>query len=234
MGKLGKYVKIGAFVLAFLILILLVINTIVLMKQNTLLRGGMLESASSHDTVLDNDGIFGYTAADFQQAVLGDTERLQKIEVLSVAVSDVATLSDAGFANLAIFSKVQYITFKGRAVYIVDLSGLTKRDVYADMENKTVELYIPHAQLENIDIPSDKIQFGDISRGILGFGDMNITPEQLADVQTEVKSRMEQELSESDMKAQADMFAEKTVWEIYQPVITALAPDFQLKIIFVD
>lgn len=49
-----------------------------------------------HDMTLENQGLFGYTAADFAEAVLGDARELKKLEVYSREVSDAATITNAG------------------------------------------------------------------------------------------------------------------------------------------
>ena len=39
------------------------------------------DSVADHDATIDNNGIFGYTAADFEEAILGDSSKLKKLEV---------------------------------------------------------------------------------------------------------------------------------------------------------
>lgn len=65
--------------------------------------------------------ILGYTAADFQDAILGDSEHLKKLEVYKINVSDAVQLTDTGLTNLKIFTKTQLLIFKGMATYTVDL-----------------------------------------------------------------------------------------------------------------
>ena len=44
------------------------------------------EPVEGHDMTIDNDSIFGYTAADFEEAILGDGSQLQKLEVYTQKV----------------------------------------------------------------------------------------------------------------------------------------------------
>ena len=53
-------------------------------------------AVEDRDLTLINHRIFGYKAADFAEAVLGDEEQLKKLEVYSREVSDVSTLTQAG------------------------------------------------------------------------------------------------------------------------------------------
>ena len=47
---------------------------------------------------MDNHGILGYTAADFQDAILGKSEQQKILEVYNIIVSDAVQLTDTGLA----------------------------------------------------------------------------------------------------------------------------------------
>ena len=188
----------------------------------------------SHDMVLDNDGIFGYTAADFAEAVLGDATQLKKIEVYEAKISDVVTLTDTGLINLNIFTKTQLITYNGIATYTVDLSQLTEDDFVVNEEEKTVVISIPHSECGTINIPSDEMEFGDIDRGWLAFGDISMTAEDSAGIETQARTRMDEKLVELNEAETADRFAVLTVWEMYQPIVSAVSPEYKLEIEFCE
>ena len=190
--------------------------------------------AEAHDLVLEDNGILGYTAADFQEAILGDSTKLKKLEVYSQEISDMAELTQSGLLNLSVFKKCQFITYNGTAVYTVDLSKLKKNSVTLDEEKLVVTLRIPHAKQERINIPSDKISFGDIKKGILALGKMNVTPQQMTQVQTEAENKMIEKLESSHAIDEADRFAKMAVWEIYQPMINKVATGYSLEVLFVD
>ena len=135
------------------------------------------EPLSDHDQTIENHGIFGYTAADFEDAILGESEKLKKLEVYSQEISDVSEISDTGLFNWAVFTKCQLITYNGEVVYTVDLGQLKASDIRFDEESKIITLIIPHAVQEEINIPEDQIQFGDTSKGLLAFGDIKMTVE---------------------------------------------------------
>ncbi len=184
------------------------------------------------DLVIEDHGIFGYTAANFEEAILGDPERKKKLEVYSAEISDVGTLTEAGLLKLGIFTKNQLITYHGTAVYTVDLSKLGSSDISYDNTDGTVTLRIPHAEREEINIPEDKIQFGDKTGGLLAFGEIKMTAEQAAEVQAEARARMEQKLDEENTAATADRFAKLSVWEIYYPIIRNVAKECSLIVEF--
>lgn len=189
-------------------------------------------AVEDHDLTLINHKIFGYKAADFAEAVLGKDEELKKLEVYSREVSDVTTITQAGLFKIKAFSKYQLITFNGKAVYTVDLSGLKKSDITLDEETKTVTMTVPTPVLEPINIPSENIQFGDVEKEALAFGNIKLTPEQQAEVETQAKDRILKKLEEENAIEDAKVAAQHSIWEIFQPVIAKMSSKYTLKIEF--
>lgn len=191
-------------------------------------------AVEDRDLTLINHRIFGYKAADFAEAVLGDEEQLKKLEVYSREVTDVATLTQTGLFNIKAFSKYQLITYNGTAVYTVDLRGLTADDITLDEETKIVTMKVPSPQLEPINIPSENIQFGEVEKEAFAFGNIKLTPEQQAEVETQAKERMLQKLESENVISDATAAAEHSIWEIFQPMISNLSSKYTLKIEFTD
>lgn len=190
-------------------------------------------AVEDHDLTLINHRIFGYKVADFADAILGDEEQLKKLEVYSREVSDVATLTQAGLFKIKAFSKYQYITYNGKAVYTVDLSGLSENDITLDEETKVVTMKVPAPVLEPINIPSEDIQFGDVQREtVFAFGDIKLTPEQQAEVETAAKDKMLEKLEAENVLEDAKAAAEHSIWEIFQPMISNLSSKYTLKVEF--
>lgn len=192
-------------------------------------------SVENHGLTLDNWGFFGYKTADFADAILGHEENLAKLEVYSQEVSDVATITQAGFAKIKAFSKYQFITYHGTAIYTVDLQGLTIDNFSLDKETKTLTLTVPDVVLEPINIPSENIEFGEVEKStFLAFGDIKLTPEQQANIETEAKKKMEVKLAEEQVVDSARLAAQHAIWELYQPIVSNIAPKYKLEIVFAD
>ena len=189
-------------------------------------------SVGDMDLTVTDHGIFGYKAADFSDVILGDTTLLRRLEVYSIRVSDVCTLEQTGLANLSIFSKVQYLTFHGTAIYTVDLRQLNEYCFVVDNDAHKVTVYIPHSSMTTLTIPASEIEFSDIERGWLAFGDIKITPEQQAAIEAEAQRKMEQKLLDDQVSQDADRFAKLTVWELFQPVVSSVAPGWTLEVEF--
>ena len=189
-------------------------------------------AVEDRDLTLINHRIFGYKAADFAEAVLGDEEQLKKLEVYSREISDVSTLTQAGLFKIKAFSKYQLITYNGKAIYTVDLSVLKADDITLDEETKTVTIKVPAPVLEPINIPSENIQFGEVEKEAFAFGNIKLTTEQQAEVETQAKERMLQKLEDEKVIEDATIAAEHSIWEIFQPVIANLSSRYKLKIEF--
>ncbi len=185
-----------------------------------------------HDMTLENYGFLGHTVADFEEAILGDSQKLKKLEVYKQEVSDVGTITDTGLFNLGMFTKNQVITYYGTAVYTVDLSKLSKADIVFNEEEKMITLKIPHAVQEDINIPEDKIQFSDPEKGLLAFGELKATPEQIMKVQAGARQKMQDKLDSDNVLEIADRFAKLSVWEMYSPIIKGVAKDYSLEVEF--
>jgi len=91
---------------------------------------------------------------------------------------------------------------------------------------------VPKPQLEPINIPSEEIQFGDVQRGTFAFGEIQLTPEQQAKVETAAKEKMVQKLEEEKVIEDATAAAEHSIWEIFQPMISNLSSKYKLQIEF--
>ena len=157
---------------------------------------------------------------------------MKKLEVMRQEVSDVSTVTETGLFNWSVLTKTMLITYNGTATYTVDLSKLRNSDIIFDEEEKMITIKIPHAVLEPINIPEDKIQFGDTNKGLLAFGDLKLTPEQAATIQAGAREKMIQKLKDDNVQETADRFAILCVWEMYSPIVKGVAKDYSLEVVF--
>ena len=85
---------------------------------------------------------------------------------------------------------------------------------------------------EEINIPEDQIQFGDTTKGLLAFGEIKMTMEQAAQVQSDARKKMQQRLDEDHIQELADRFAKLSVWELYTPIIKGVSKEWSLDVVF--
>lgn len=186
----------------------------------------------NHDLTLENNNFFGYTAADFEEAVLGDSEKMHKIEVYKQEVSDTGTIVDTGLFNLGVFTKSQIVTYSGSVTYTVDLSKLSKSDIVFNEEEKTITLKIPHVEQGEIVIPRENIKYSDPEKGLLAIGELKTTPEKINDVEIKAHEKIQEKLNEENVIETADKLAKLVVLEMYSPIIKGVAKDYSLEVEF--
>lgn len=196
--------------------------------------GPEVEPIEEADVTIENEGVFGYTAADFQEAVLGAASEHQELIVMEQPLSISTTITKAGLGNLPIFSKMKDLTYYGTGVYTVDLSHIDKAHILVDEDQKTVLVMIPHAVLQYVNTELNKTEFEDTNNGILAFGDIKLTAEETKLLEESVYNAMYERLDSDDMYEEADRFAKLKTWEIFQPLVTAVSPMYKVVMDFED
>lgn len=175
-----------------------------------------------------------FTIDDFSQAVLEKASQHQELIVMEQPLSISTTISKAGLGNLAIFSKTKNVTFYGTGVYTVDLSHIDSDHMTLNEDEKTLYLKIPHASLQYINPDLQRAEFEDTQSGMLAFGELKLTAEEQNLLERSVEDSMRERLIQDDIMKNADEFAILKSWEIFQPLITAVSPEYRLEVLFED
>ena len=190
------------------------------------------EPVANHDLTLKNKGIFGFTVADFAEAVLGKSKEEAELIVYSREVSDVSKLTEAGLGGFKIFSKYQYVTYKGTATYTVDLSQVDGSSMRVDNDKHTVTITVPRAKLRDVSLDPEKQKSSKVETGLLAFGDIKLKPESLAKLEKTAIKKMTDKLKSEHVQDEANLAAEHALWKIYQPLISKCAPAYMVEIQF--
>lgn len=185
------------------------------------------------DQILD-ETFLGYTALDFTNAILGEASKKQELIVMEQPVKVSTTVTKSGLGNLEIFSKVKNIVYNGTGVYTVDMSKIDDKHIDVNLEAKKVTVYIPHAVLQYVNLDLENVEFEDTEKGLLAFGDLSLTTEQVNEIEQSVKVAMSTELNTKELFAKADEFAKMSTWQMFQPLVTAVSPEFVVEMEFVD
>ncbi len=193
-----------------------------------------VKQLDEYDLTLENHGIFGFKAVDFEEAILGEATRQQLLIVEEQDVSVSSTTTDAGFLNIKLFSKSQVLIFHGTGEYTVDLTEITKDDISLDEETYEITIKIPHAQLHSTVFDPDKTEISDTNKGWLAFGDISFTAEDTKKIETEALLQLEEALSTDECFEEADRFAKLTAYETYQPIVEKVSPAYKVVIEFQD
>ena len=131
-----------------------------------------------HDLTLENDGIFGFKAADFEEPILGESTRQRQLIVEEQEVYVNTTITDTGLFNLGVFNKQQALTIHGTGQYTIDLTRLSRRDISLNEQTYELTIRIPHAELHDTIFDPAQTEIGDTKNGWLAFGSIKLDAEQ--------------------------------------------------------
>lgn len=195
------------------------------------LLGTVETTKESADEVID-ETFTGYTALDFKNAILGEASQHQEIIVMEQPLEIATTITKAGLGNLSIFSKVKNVNYAGTGVYTIDMKSFNEDNVSVDEDNKKVIVKIPHSTLQYTNIDYDSVEFEDTEKGLLAFGDLALTTEQQNTLEQSIISAMKEKLETEDLLNKADEFAKMSVWNMFQPLVSAISPEYVLEVEF--
>lgn len=173
-----------------------------------------------------------FTVADFSDAILGSVSEHQELVVMEQELEIPTTITKAGLGGIAAFSKMKTVTYHGSGVYTIDLSHMDDEHILVDNDAKTVTIRIPHAVLQYIYPDLEATEFEDTEKGILSFGDIKLTMEQQNELAKAVEDAMRERLEKPDLFALADDYGKLKTWEIFQPLVTAVSPEFRVNMEF--
>ena len=169
-----------------------------------------------------------------KEAVLGAGGQKKDLIVFEQKISDIIKVTDNGSLPFHLSAKYQYVKYSGTASYTVDLSRVDDAHLTVDGQDHTVTIRIPHAALQ-LYINEEETQADDTEKiGIFSIGDLKLSQEERAEVIATVRRNMEAKLEEEAVADLADRMAELSVWEIYQPVVSGVSPDYSVKTVFTE
>ena len=233
--KIGKKRSVGSFIRG------LIVGLIVAAVACFFLGKAYIEKNYGTHTIADievseeniiEEHATGYTAVDFQDAILGEAVGHSELIVMEEPLQLSTTLVKEGPWEWEVFRRTKNVTYYGTGVYTVDLSKLTSSKIRVDAANKKVVVTVPGAKLQYVNPDYEKIEFEDTDRGLLAFTDIKLTAEEQALLENSVIEDMRTHLSSKDLMSAANDFARMKIWEIFQPLITAVSPEYKLEVVF--
>ena len=183
------------------------------------------------DNVIE-EHLTGYTAVDFKDAILGEAQGHQELIVMEEPMQLTSTLHKEGPWDLEVFRRTKNVTYYGTGVYTVDLSKLNSGKIRVDEASKKVIITVPHAALQYVNPDFSKIEFEDTEMGLLAFTDIRFTAEEQAALEISMTEEMRTLLSSAELMKAADDFAVMKLWDLFQPLVSAVSPDYRLEILF--
>ena len=170
----------------------------------------------------------------FSDVILSNQNETRKL-IVSEQEGTVSTLLTSRLIQQIDFDfmkKTQTISYTGKGYFVVDLSHLTKDDVIEDKEHKTIRILIDHAYLETVDINPDDIIIDEVKESLLARGKMKLTVAEYNEIERQLRQKLELQFNTPKNAQEADDIALKMVKELYETVIKAINPTYQVEVSF--
>lgn len=171
---------------------------------------------------------------DFSEVIIGTQEETRKLIVSTqeATVSTELTSELIRQLDFDFLKKTQKVSYTGKGYFVVDLDNLTKENIVQDKQEKTVTIKIDHVYLQAIEIDPEKIIIDEVKEGLLARGDIKLTVKDYNAIEKELRNRMEEKFNTAENGQKADAIALQMVKEVYEPVIRAIDPGYELYVEF--
>ena len=189
-----------------------------------------VEQIDINTIYLENSGV----EVDFSEVLLGSHEEMRKLIVSTQEATVSTELADKLIQKIDFdfLKKTQKVSYTGTGYFVVDLDNLTKDNIIQDKEKKTLTIKIGHAYLQAIEIDPDKIIVDEVKKGLLTWGDIELTVKDYNVIEKELRGRLEEKFNTDQNGQEADETALRMVKEVYEPVVKAIDKDYSVVVEF--
>lgn len=190
-----------------------------------------IASEMSESHIVLSSGSGRRTVADFKEPIIVSHGKESRLIVHTAQLQETISIASEGLGGWGWTSAYQDIVFEGDAQYTVDLSRLTEEDFVVNNELKILTVRIPYAVLSPINIPDSQIKFMDVKKGWAAPKDIKMTPEENAQLRSQVNERMKAKLIDDNIIADANKHAKLVVADILSATVHSIDPDFTVFVV---
>ena len=189
-----------------------------------------VEQIDINTIYLESSGV----EVNFSEVLLGSHEETRKLIVSTQEATVSTELSDKVIQKLDFdfLKKTQKVSYTGTGYFVVDLDTLTKENIVQDEENKVITIKIGHAYLQAIEIDPDKIIVDEVKKGLLAWGNLELTVKDYNEIEKELRNRLESKFNTAENGQRADETALRMVKEVYEPVVKAIDKSYDVVVEF--
>ena len=119
---------------------------------------------------------------DYKQIILDELIEQKQIIIASNKMRIPFTQTEKRWYG----EKSQEIEFSAVGRFIVDLDKINSQDIMVDEESKTITIYMTKPS-KMVELLEDETKFGETKKGLLVFGDIEYTLEEVEQIKYEVK-----------------------------------------------
>lgn len=189
-----------------------------------------IEQVNLDSIYLEDSGV----QVDFSEIIIGNEKETRKLIVLEQEAAATVQLSKSLIDKIDfdLIKTTQEVSYTGKGYFVVDLDKLTKENIVEDKEKKIITIQIGHAYLQNVEIDPNEVQIGEIQKGVLGKGKIELTVSDYNTIEKNLKEEMEKHLNIAENGQKADDIALKMVKEVYEPIIKAIDSRYSVSVEF--
>ena len=186
---------------------------------------------------LDLDSIYlkdSGVQIDFSEVIIGSENESRKLIVYEQEATVSTQLTDSLIKKLDLdwLKKTQKVSYTGKGYFVVDLDKLTKNDVVEDKSKKQITVKIEHAYLEAIKINPEDIIIDEVKESLLARGDIELTVADFNTIEKKLLAEIDAKLNTVKNIREADKIALKEVKAIYEPIVKAINPQYDVIVEF--
>ncbi len=119
------------------------------------------------------------------------------------------------------------ITFFANCSYAIDFSNLSNSNFEINTKNKEITITISQIDIFSIDIDESKTIYYDTEVGLLRFGDLKLSSEELNSIYKSLNSSFKEKMKNPEFYEQATLNTEKSLKEL---LLNLTGEDFTVKI----
>lgn len=153
-----------------------------------------------------------------EENLINEIKNTSKIIPLEVELSKIISI-DKSWGDLEIFQKYKRIKFFANCSFYIDLSNLKEEDITINENQKTLTITVPSPKVFTVDIIRDKTIYEESSNGLLRFGEVMLTSEELESIHEDVYKSFEETLNETEIYEQAISNSKTALTNLFRKVI---------------
>lgn len=171
---------------------------------------------------------------NFSDIILSRQNETRKLIVSTQRATVSTTLTDRLIEKLDFdfLKKTQNVSYTGTGHFVVDLDGSNPPSVLQNSRAKTVTIRIGHAHLEAVDVDPNDIIIDEVRESLLARGNIKLTVADCSEIEKTIRAKLEAEFNTATNAQVADDIALRMVRELYEPIVTAVDPEYRVLVEF--
>ena len=160
---------------------------------------------------------------DYQEMIVSELQQEEQIIIASNKIELPVKQTEKHWYG----SKSQEITFSAIGRYVIDLKTINEDNVVVNENSKSITIYIGKPT-KMVELLENETKFGEVEKGILVFGNIEYTLEEVELMKHQVKCDMLVKMD--DLMEQAETTASNSIKRI---ITTVTKNNYDIKIVFI-